>query len=73
MPEILAMDLDCCLLKMKYEPGTAADIRESLSLFHLFTMIGFGQILVFSGWLCLWEGVVLLLFVVLFLLSMTFP
>jgi len=45
---ILAMDLDYFLLQMKLEPESVPDIRESLSLFHLFTMIGLGQILVFS-------------------------
>ena len=49
------MDLDYFLLKMKWEPGLVADIRESLSLFHLFTMIGLGQFLVFS--FVLWGGV----------------
>jgi len=46
------------LLKTLWEPGII-DCRESLSLFHLFTPIGQGLVVVFF---CVWGGVCLLLF-----------
>ena len=60
--QILAMDLDYFLLKMKWEPELVADIRESLSLLHLCTMIGLEHFL--GGLFCCCLS---------FLLSMTFP